>query len=112
MDGPSSSAVIGCPLQQEHELATATKVHRGKVQALQNKNTVDAQQVRGQQDPRSQGTTQIWKEIPSAEWDRQISSRADVRRSERSYPDGPSCSWMEPPAKIVPGDFINQSLYD
>ena len=36
MAGPSSSAVIGCPLQQE-------QVHRGRVQALQNKNTVDAQ---------------------------------------------------------------------
>ena len=43
MAGPSSSAVIGCPLQQEHEPATATKVHRGRVQTLQDKNTVDAQ---------------------------------------------------------------------
>ena len=32
MAGPSSSAVIVCPLQQEHEPATATKVHRGRVQ--------------------------------------------------------------------------------
>ena len=94
---PALSSVALCSRS-----ATAAEVHRGRVQALQNKNAVDAQQLRWQQDPRGQATAQIWKEIPSAEWDRRFSSRADVRGSKRSYPDGPSCCWVEPSSKMVP----------
>ena len=42
--GPASSAVIFCPLQRVSE--TAIEVHRGRVQALQNMNSADAQQLR------------------------------------------------------------------
>ena len=38
----------------------------------------NAQQYHGQQDPRGQATAQIWKEIPSAERGRRISSLANV----------------------------------
>ena len=29
-------------------------------------------------------------------------SRVDIRGSKRSYPDGPSCYWMDSPSKVVP----------
>ena len=40
MARPTSSAAVGCPLQQERESETATEVNLGRVQALQNKNRV------------------------------------------------------------------------